>query len=87
MIPEVSLFERGRGFESPDAIGALSLTPPPANLDTGSNHASGWRGIRGEAILSTKCKQNHYYQVLIFFGQIVYNGYYIVFKLYILYTN
>jgi hypothetical protein len=27
MIPEVSLFERGREFESPDAIGALSLTP------------------------------------------------------------
>jgi len=57
MIPEVGLFERGRNFER--GRSPLSLTlPSPANLNPGCNHASGWRGARGEAILSTKCKQN-----------------------------
>jgi len=35
MIPKVILFERGRDFESPDAIGALSLTPLSSQKELG----------------------------------------------------
>jgi hypothetical protein len=32
--------------------------PSPANSGAGFNYTAGWRGVRGEVRLFTKCKQN-----------------------------
>jgi len=52
----VPLYERGKAIER--GRSPLSLIfPSPANINTGVNDGSGWRGVRGEVKIVKQLKK------------------------------